>query len=522
MTLSGARIGTPTWVHRIAVRMAARRGLTCFVVPGRDVVLAIGLDLEGAGLRLVATPRHADVLALVGPIPAGLQPACALTYTQMPRPRAILSIGAGKVDGLPSSDVAVAATQADLTTGVARLSALFADGMWAADSGLDHVAGSHDTMQAGSGGGHDMGGMDMGGTQHGSGDMQMGGMDMGGGGFMSMVMMTRDLPRSADGLPMDWLDVPFGPLFPGLPGGFGLKMTLDGDTVVAARVELGVVSRELEASWPGSVDGFVDRFAALDPTCPLAYRLLAELALAATSASAADARLQPRHIVLLERERAASHLRWLATFGFLLGDRWLERRGAALRVRLSQADDAEQLRQVRDGVRAMLRVVRRTPLLSRRLRAVGALEPSQVADAGGPVARAAGHTIDARSKEGAYQMLGFEPVVAHSGDALARLRVRLAELEQSLDLALAASHDSGPPEVLHSAPDGVGQAVIETPRGAATLRLELRDSRVVSAQLASPSRRMVRLVGPVAEARELADALLGIASLDISPWELDA
>ena len=37
-------------------------------------------------------------------------------------------------------------------------------------------------------------------------------------GFMSMVEMTKDLPRSSDDLPMEWVEAPFGPLFPGLPG----------------------------------------------------------------------------------------------------------------------------------------------------------------------------------------------------------------------------------------------------------------------------------------------------------------
>ena len=43
-------------------------------------------------------------------------------------------------------------------------------------------------------------------------------MDHGDMGFMSMVEMTKDLPRSSDDLPMEWVAAPFGPLFPGLPG----------------------------------------------------------------------------------------------------------------------------------------------------------------------------------------------------------------------------------------------------------------------------------------------------------------
>jgi Ni,Fe-hydrogenase III large subunit len=61
---------------------------------------------------------------------------------------------------------------------------------------------------------------------------------------------------------------------------------------------------------------------------------------------------------------------------------------------------------------------------------------------------------------------------------------------------------------------------VETPRGAATLRIQLDGGYVTQAELWSPSQRLAELISPVSEGRELADALLGIASLDLSPWEL--
>jgi len=48
-------------------------------------------------------------------------------------------------------------------------------------------------------------------TDHGS--MDHSGMDHGDMAFMSMVDVTKDLPRSSDGLPMEWIDAPFGPFF---------------------------------------------------------------------------------------------------------------------------------------------------------------------------------------------------------------------------------------------------------------------------------------------------------------------
>lgn len=49
--------------------------------------------------------------------------------------------------------------------------------------------------------------------------------------------------------------------------------------------------------------------------------------------------------------------------------------------------------------------------------------------------RAAGLARDLRREDPAYRELGFEPVTHQGGDAWARLRQRLAEAEQALELA---------------------------------------------------------------------------------------
>jgi hypothetical protein len=288
MTLSGARFGRPTWYRKIVARAIAR-DLSVFVVPGREIANALRLDLEAAGLRPVATPRHADILLLAGVIPAGLQRAAATVYTQMPRPRAILAVGSAAADGLPTPDISVASTQADLATGISEVRRLFETDAWTTEA--DAFREQHEMHSAG---------QDMPAVEH----MHMH-MD---GGFMSMVMMTRHLPRSADGLPMEWLEVPFGPLFAGLPGGLALVLTLDGDTVVRAEVEPGILRRELEAGWRGAVDGFAARFAELDPLSKVAYRVLAERAIEAAAGGPVDQLTERHRMAALERERAFSHL----------------------------------------------------------------------------------------------------------------------------------------------------------------------------------------------------------------------
>jgi len=94
MTLVGAREGAMSGIRR-AVAAAMARDLSAFVLPGPSVARSMGLDLAGSHLRVVGTPRHANVLILVAPLPAGLRDAAAVTYAQMPRP-------VGKVFELPS------------------------------------------------------------------------------------------------------------------------------------------------------------------------------------------------------------------------------------------------------------------------------------------------------------------------------------------------------------------------------------------------------------------------------------
>jgi Ni,Fe-hydrogenase III large subunit len=157
-------------------------------------------------------------------------------------------------------------------------------------------------------------------------------------------------------------------------------------------------------------------------------------------------------------------------------------------------------------------------LLGRRLADIGQIDRTQ--ELVGPPARASGLQTDARLTDPTYQRLGYEPILEQAGDARARLWVRLSEVEQSLDLVLRAG---GPGQIRAPSAQRVsstGHADIETPRGAASLRLTLVDGQVMDVSVDPPSQQLATLVQPVARNRELADALLGVASLDLSPWEL--
>jgi Ni,Fe-hydrogenase III large subunit len=342
-----------------------------------------------------------------------------------------------------------------------------------------------------------------------------------GGGFMSMVAMTRGLPRSADGLPMEWLDVPFGPLFPGLPGGLNLVLALDGDTVARAEVRSGTLRRDLAATWSGPAETFGDRLARLDPLTSTAYRVLAWRALEQAAGIDPGEREMRRRIAVLEQERAASHLTWLGRFGFLLGDTWLADRASAYARAIRSANNSYAFGETRDWIAAFVGKVRRTPLLARRLQGVGQIQPESGRDLRGPVARACGRTDDSRLNDPGYGAVGFAPIVMEGCDAYARLSVRLAEIEQSLELIRVAGIDSSPAKPKSTWGTGAGRASVETPRGRASLMVRVAEGQVVDVALDVPSSPNAHPIEAVTIGHELADGLLGIASLDLSPWELD-
>lgn len=618
----GARQGVMTALRRL-VAAAMSQDMRGFVVPGADVARAVGLDLGAAGIHLCATPRHANVLIVIGPLPAGLADAASVAYAQMPRPRAILALGAGPIAPLPEADVTGPLTQAGLVAAMADLRGIFAKGAFQSEvfdydatalqtrteftcpmhpeivrdepgncpiCGMDLVpretaasphaghampekdhkmpsdtpaksmAATHDHSQhaaadapaqytcpmhpevvsdapgncpkcgmflvpADAKGEHE-GHSEGHGHKHGAKADDHGGHgghafgEMKDGieaNFMSMVDMTRDMPASSDGLKMEWIDVPFGPFFPGLPSGLRLDLTLDGDAVAASSAQSAIAERAVLHEHAVQPETFADDLAAMSPLSPTAYRLLACLALERAAGQTVVPDVARARVAAVERERLASHLGWLAGFGAQSGFTWLQTRAAALQLKTREATQAE-IAALAPKIAALLTRVQRTPLLAARLKGIGELHGSDALS--GPVARAGGIARDARSDDPVYAELGFAVHITSGGDALARLKQRCGEISQSIDLISKAGAIAQPvPQSIGKA-SGTGEAVVETPRGAARLSLTLQDGMVTKAEIGTPTAAHVALIGAVADGRELGDALTAIGSLDISPWEM--
>jgi Ni,Fe-hydrogenase III small subunit len=56
-------------------------------------------NLEGLGIRFVASPRHADMLLVTGPVSRNMAPALQRTYDATPEPKLVVAVGDCGCDG---------------------------------------------------------------------------------------------------------------------------------------------------------------------------------------------------------------------------------------------------------------------------------------------------------------------------------------------------------------------------------------------------------------------------------------
>jgi NADH-quinone oxidoreductase B subunit len=75
---------------------------------GCDIELVAALtprfDLERFGILLEGSPRHADILAVTGPVTLQVKDRLVRIYEQMPEPKYIIAIGACAISGAPFKD----------------------------------------------------------------------------------------------------------------------------------------------------------------------------------------------------------------------------------------------------------------------------------------------------------------------------------------------------------------------------------------------------------------------------------
>ncbi len=227
---------------------AARPHVLIVAMPGGTAVrLAAEQELRSRGWPAAMTPADADVLLVAGDPAASFAGVLDAAWRAMPAPRARAQAGR---PGEVAAALETARARLRDRSGQQALAA--AAGRDAAQHG-DGAAGDHEPvsrdrghhgheMAAGDAAetdgaarhGHHMGGMDMGGID--MGGIDMGGMDMGGMELLGGLAMA-DRGADRDGLRLDQLHVPLGPVLPDWPAGLVVHLTLQGDVVQHAEAQ---------------------------------------------------------------------------------------------------------------------------------------------------------------------------------------------------------------------------------------------------------------------------------------------
>ncbi len=214
-------------VRGLVARTAGRRVhvLVAEVAGGFLARVAVERELSARGWVAAQSPAEADVLAVCGTPTAALTERLEAVFDQLPGPRA-------RADVRDPDDVGTA-----LDTARERLRDVTAQH----DDARDRVPADRRDMDHG-----DHGDMDHG--DH--GDMDHGDMDHGDHGDMEMAPAGIPLAEGAedrDGLEMDVLHLPLGPVLPHWPAGLVVRCTLHGDVVTEAEVEQALGHRGEQA-----------------------------------------------------------------------------------------------------------------------------------------------------------------------------------------------------------------------------------------------------------------------------------
>ncbi|SSC22201.1 Hypothetical protein KLENKIAIHU_784, partial [Klenkia terrae] len=220
--------------RRLAEAAVRRTCVLVVEVPGWAATrYAAELAIRRRGWRLASSPADADVLLTCGTPGPRLAEAVGLLWEQVPGPRARATVTARSAVDAAMEQAAAAL----LDTGHQRADA--------AQRSPDPAMGTraeHDEDDEDSGGSENQHADEEHASDGSDGDMNDSDMND-GGGDMDMDMEPGGIPlaggaQDRDGLEMDVLHVPLGPVLPHWPAGLLLHCTLSGDVVTEARPEV--------------------------------------------------------------------------------------------------------------------------------------------------------------------------------------------------------------------------------------------------------------------------------------------
>jgi Ni,Fe-hydrogenase III large subunit len=360
------------------------------------------------------------------------------------------------------------------------------------------------------------------------------------------------LPAGAEGLHQ----IPLGPVRDGTPA--HLRLTVQGEAVQRMEARLGYAHRGILSLMQGRSPRAAARFAArIAADSAVAHAWAFAMAAEAATATAPPPRAVALRGAMAELERIACHLRDLSRVAEVAGMGWPASRFGLLRegvLRATarafgsrllldavvpggvQADLAAEgagallaaLRVVEAELPGLEAVLEGTPSFRDRLAGIGVVPPDLAARlaAGGVAGRASGRGFDARRDLNHAPYYGFAPEVPvlEAGDALARTRLRLAELRDSLVLAQRMLPTLPEGETLVALPQRGGEGVgcAEGPRGEVLAWMALDDGGLIRAVFQrDPAWAHWPLLEAVAASGTVGDVAVTEASLNPSAQGVD-
>ena len=295
--------------------------------------------------------------------------------------------------------------------------------------------------------------------------------------------------------------VPFGPQHPVLPEPIHLDLVLEDETVIEAIPSIGFIHRGLEKLVEKR--DFVDYVYVAERICGICsfmHGMGYSIAVEKTMGIEVPTRAHYIRTALAELSRIHSHILWLGlladAFGFesLFMHSWRVRelildtfeaitggrvifsvvKVGGLRKDLDEGHVALLLTtmdRVEKELEPILSVFTEEYSVITRMTGIGVLSKQEAYDLGavGPMLRASGWSQDTRQHDyAAYGELAFEPIVETAGDCMARTKVRIREIIQSIALVRAAlsklpGGDIAAP--VKGNPNGESFARVEQPRG---------------------------------------------------------
>ena len=402
------------------------------------------------------------------------------------------------------------------------------------------------------------------------------------GGVMVPVELVRR-PWSDPHLDLDTYDpeadlmaLNMGPQHPSTHGVLRLKLFLDGEMIVKAVPYLGYLHRGVEKLLEklsyAQITPIVDKN---DYVSPMMNEWAVNLGFEALLGIEAPPRAQYIRTICAEIQRVASHLLWLGTWGLDMGgalgggaslfiygmrerelilDLFEDLTGCRFHYNTHQVggnrhdipagwhDKVKQtLGHINGRIIEYEGMLNENPIFRARTIGVGKLDPLLAMELGvtGPVLRGSGVDFDLRRDRpyGAYGDLTIHVPVETAGDCFARFKVRVAEIRESIRIALTLLEGipEGPICALKAikqvsgvkVTDGeVAYASLESPRGElGTFVMAHKDRKQGTSpyrvKLRPPSYHLLSLLPYMAPGINISDLVVIIGSLDPIMGEAD-